>query len=380
MKILIAAESFIPRSNGVTNSVLYAADHLQKNGHSVRIIAPGVGPNEIDGLFIHRVPALSLQRLAQIDIPSTNPRHTSNVIEVFQPDIAYLASPFLLGEQVRAICESNGIPTVSNYQTDVAGFMNFYGLGAARKLVENRIRRIHINSTLTLSPSTSSDEWLRSLGVSNIERWSRGVDHKKFHPNWRSQSFRENLGVSNSTLLVGYVGRLAPEKQIEKLLQLSDLDFLLGRKISIVIIGGGPSEKYLKKNLKEAIFLGHLSGKELSIAMASLDLLITTGENETFCQVVQEGMAAGLPVISPNAGGPRDLITHGYNGLHYEVSQPNSLKLEALKILSDDSLRKTLAKNAFKSVENRSWKILGLQLESILANTFELTQAKALAS
>jgi phosphatidylinositol alpha 1,6-mannosyltransferase len=132
-------------------------------------------------------------------------------------------------------------------------------------------------------------------------------------------------------------------------LQLRDLDFLLGRKITIVIIGGGPSENFTK-NFKQAIFLGHLSGMDLSTAMASLDLLITTGENETFCQVIQEGMACGLPVISPNVGGPRDLISHGYNGLHYEASQANSLRLEVLKILSQDSLRSRLSKNALKTV------------------------------
>ena len=269
MRVLISAESFFPRSNGVTNSVFYAAQYLQKKGHSVQIVAPGKGPSKIGDLYIHRVPALSLNRLAQIDIPSTNPKYVRTIMDEFRPDIAYLASPFLLGEQVRNICATMGIPTVANYQTDVSGFLDFYGLGSAKSLVKHRLRKCHSGADLTLSPSTASDEWLKSIGVSKVKRWGRGVDHEKFNPKWRSHSFRKSIQFSDSGFILGYIGRLAPEKQIHKLLQLRDLDFLLGRKITIVIIGGGPSEKFLRKNFKDAIFLGHLSGMDLSTAMAS---------------------------------------------------------------------------------------------------------------
>ena len=180
---------------------------------------------------------------------------------------------------------------------------------------------------------------------------------------------RKSWGADENACVVGFVGRLAPEKQVEKLSHLSDIGKLTGKKVIQVIVGDGPSRSSLEKALPDAIFLGHQSGEELSRAMASMDLLITTGENETFCQVIQEGMAAGLPVIAPEIGGPKDLIDHGINGLFYKPGDNFDIRKKVLRLVNDDALRLEMSKNAFNKVQERTWAKVCSELFEIYEST-----------
>lgn len=368
MRILISAESFLPRSNGVSNSVLRAARYLSSAGHQVQIIAPGFGPNQLEEIEIVRVPALSFQKFAQVDVPKVRKATLVGIMERFQPDLVYLASPFFLGNQVRKAAKICGIPVIANFQTDVAGFVGHYGLSGAKKLATKQIRKIHSRSDITLAPSTASIKWLEEIGVTNIIRWGRGVDHSQFNPSWRSKEVRKSWGVDAQTCVIGFVGRLAPEKQVEKLLAISDIGHLSGRKVKFVIVGDGPSRKRVQRSLKEGLFLGHLSGEDLSRAMASMDILVTTGENETFCQVIQEAMASGLPVVAPEIGGPIDLIEHGVTGFLYKPGQNKSIRRAVAELIHDESERKRIASQAYDSVRYRTWENVCKELEQIMLN------------
>ena len=380
MRVLISAESFLPRTNGVTNSVLRTARFLKKNGHEALVIAPGEGPTSVDGIPIRRVPALAFQRFAQVDIPGVPTSSLIKIVKEFNPDIVHLASPFLLGEQVRKAAQACGIPVVANFQTDVSGFINFYGLTTAKTLVEKRIKKIHNGSTVTLAPSTDSENYLSGLGIDRIMRWGRGVDLAQFNPRWRSTRLRKSWGADENSCIIGFVGRLAPEKQVQKLSSLGDIGRLTGKKVIQVIVGDGPSRIGLQKALPDAIFLGHQSGEDLSRAMASMDLLITTGENETFCQVIQEAMAAKLPVIAPEIGGPRDLIDHGINGLFYKPKDDFDLRKKVLKLVNDDELRKEMSQNAFAKVQDRTWGKVCSELFEIYEQTLQECKQEGFAS
>jgi phosphatidylinositol alpha 1,6-mannosyltransferase len=171
--------------------------------------------------------------------------------------------------------------------------------------------------------------------------------------------------------VVGYVGRLAPEKQVEKLEKLADLEHLLNRKIQIVVVGDGPSRKKLERKLPNAIFTGHVSGGELGTIMASLDVLVITGENETFCQVIQEAMASGVPVVAPRKGGPIDLIVEGVTGFFYKPGENNSIRKVTAQQIHDDKQRRLMGIAAFQAVQNKTWVQLCSELEHIMAELVE---------
>ena len=371
MRVLISAESFLPRSNGVTNSVLRVSRYLKSQGHEVLIIASGDGPSRVEEIEIRRVPALALKRIAQVDIPRVKVKTLIPILEEFNPDIIYLASPFLLGEQVRKAGIRCGIPVIANYQTDVSGFIDFYGLNTAKTIVEKRLKKIHKGSTLTLAPSTESISFLRSLGIENVRHWGRGVDLEQFNPAWRSEKLRKYWGADSDTLIIGFVGRLAPEKQVHKLASIGDVGLLAGKQILQVIVGEGPTRETLEKSLPKAVFTGHLNGKELSKAVASMDLLITTGENETFCQVIQEAMAAGLAVIAPNAGGPKDLINDGVDGFLYEPGENLDIRKKVLRAIFDRDQLEKMSLAAYSKVQGKTWDQVCHQLLSIFSEVID---------
>lgn len=355
MRILIATESFLPRSNGVTNSVLKVGTNLETLGHDVQILAPGKGPLEIQGLRVDRVPSIAIDSLAQVDFPTIRIKEIANRINRFQPDVLHLASPFLLGDQARRVAKQHQIPSVAIFQTDVAGFVNHYGLSKISALVERRIRKIHSTVDLNLAPSRHSMSYLENLGIENIKIWGRGVDTGQFNNSYRSQALRQSWGANENTIVVGFAGRLAPEKCVENLRILHNLESKTGKKVQLVIIGDGPSRERLANHLPYARFTGHLSGEELGQAMASLDVMVTTGEKETFCQVIQEAMACQVPVVAPATGGPLDLVEPGINGYLYQPGALNELRNAVQNLIDNPQQILDYGQNGENMVRYRTW-------------------------
>ena len=132
-----------------------------------------------------------------------------------------------------------------------------------------------------------------------MHRWARGVDIDRFSPAHADAALRAEL-APDGELLVGFVGRLAPEKEVDRLAALAGVP-----GIRVVVVGDGPELESLREQLPDAAFLGAKYGESSPAAYASLDVFVHTGPHETFCQAVQEAMASGLPVLAPDAGGPK---------------------------------------------------------------------------
>jgi phosphatidylinositol alpha 1,6-mannosyltransferase len=96
--------------------------------------------------------------------------------------------------------------------------------------------------------------------------------------------------------------------------------------------------------------------------MASLDVFVHTGANETFCQAVQEALASGLPVVAPAAGGPLDLVRPGHNGLLYPPDDVGAMRAAVATLVGDPSERRRLGDNARQSVLGRSWETVCREL------------------
>ena len=357
MRIAVVTEAFLPQVNGVTNSVLRLLEFCKAQGHDVLIIAPESegAPSEYLGYKIKHVPSISMKKLIPMAVPK---KYLEPLLEGFAPDVIHLASPIFLGHYVARIARKAGIPTVSVYQTDIAGFARHYGLTIAHNTLKKWVSRIHQASDITLAPSKWACRDLEQSGVKNVRLWKRGVDLVNFTPARRDESLRSNIAGSKEKLIVGYVGRIANEKRIDDLKILDQQG-----DIQLVIVGDGPAAPRIKKELPGARFVGYQSGTELARYVASFDIFVHTGKHETFCQGIQEALASGVPVIGPDTGGPVDLIEHGITGLLIDTADAHEL-LEAVATLRNHSSFDLMQLAARKSVEHRTWDYINAQLIS----------------
>ncbi len=363
MRIAIIAESFLPNVNGVTNSVLRVVEHCRRTGAEAMIICPDTvagqppAPLEHLGFPVFRVPARMLPRISSLPIGQPTLR-VVDVLREFAPDVVHLASPYFLGAGGLAAAKRLALPTVAVFQTDVAGFAGAYGLGPLERAAWWWTRRMHTQCDLTLAPSSASVADLRAHRIPRVHTWARGVDAERFAPSRRSAALRASwLGERPDRLVVGFVGRLAAEKHVERLAALADRD-----DVQLVIVGDGPERTRLEKLLPGAVFTGQLGGDELGAAYASLDVFVHPGEHETFCQAVQEALASGVPSIAPDRGGPRDLIPHCRGGYLLPVDGFAELLPGVIDTLADPALRARFGDVARRSVLARTWPALCEQL------------------
>ncbi|MCZ0727343.1 glycosyltransferase family 4 protein [Mycolicibacterium iranicum] len=355
MRVAIVAESFLPNVNGVTNSVLRVIEHLRRTGHEVIVIAPDTPRGEPpadklhDGVRIHRVPSMMFPKVTSLPLGVPRPRMVG-VLRGFDPDVVHLASPALLGWGGVHAARHLGIPTVAVFQTDVAGFAQSYGIGALSRASWAWTRRLHSKADRTLAPSTAAMEDLVAHRIPRVYKWGRGVDVTGFAPSARDDRLRRSWSPAGKPI-VGFVGRLAPEKHVERLAPLHARD-----DVQVVIVGDGVDRVKLETDFPRAVFTGALYGEALAAAYASMDVFVHAGEHETFCQAVQEAMASGLPVIAPDAGGPRDLVAPYRTGLLLPVDEFEGRLSEAVDHLVAERRRYSVA--ARKSVLGRTWPVI----------------------
>lgn len=381
MRVVIVTESFPPDVNGVAHCALQTARHLADRGHLPLVVAPastalvgraGTGPDAQAPCPVVRVPSLPLPGYPQVRVALPS-RRLATAVAGHRPDVVHLASPFVLGVRGMAVAARCGVPAVAVYQTDLAGYARTY-MGAGEATAWRRIRSVHAAADLTLAPSSASLRDLEAHDVPRVKLWPRGVDTARFRPELRDGSLRREL-APNGELIVGYVGRLAPEKHIELLAGVCGLD-----GVKVVVVGDGPSRPSLSEALPGAVFLGRRTGDDLARIYASLDLFAHTGPFETFCQTVQEAMASGLPVVAPAVGGPLDLVAHGRTGLLVPPRDADAVREAVRSLMADPARRAAFGATARATVEGRTWAAVGDQLIGHYADVLAARRKTAVAA
>ncbi len=352
MRIAVIAESFLPQVNGVTHSVQRILEHLAAGGHEALVLCPaasGEAPTEYAGFPVLGLRSIGLPGYADFHVAGVTGMRMDRILAGFSADVVHLASPFALGYKGAQSARRLGIPLVAVYQTEVPSYAERYGLGQFEPLLWWRVRQLHNLATMTLAPSTFAINQLAEHGIQRVRMWRRGVDSVRFHPAKRSTFWRRSI-AGDDTRIIGYLGRLAAEKQVEDLRAVADLP---GTRL--VIIGYGPKRTELRSLLPDAVFCGQLVGDDLPRALASCDVLVHPGERETFGQSVQEALASGVPVVAPARGGPMDLVSPSRTGWLYPPGDLVAMRRHVLDLVGDELKRRAFAETARLSVEHRTW-------------------------
>jgi phosphatidylinositol alpha 1,6-mannosyltransferase len=341
---------------------------LKQNEIEAIVIAPTSTSEKHLGFPVHTTAALPLM---QFPVAMPGPG-ISRLLDDFQPDLIHVAAPFMLGAQAISWGQRNGVSTVAIYQTDVAGYLERYNLAFAKPVMERIVGAIHQGATLNLAPTPQTANYLSSIGGGRTEIWGRGVDLDLFTPKNRvdveTQAIRSRISRGNK-YVVGFVGRLAAEKQVHRMEELFDLP-----DTSFVVVGDGPERARLQEQFAEfpVTFTGALSGLELARTYAAMDVFVHFGTEETFGQTIQEAQASGLPVVAPASGGPLHLIDHGQTGLLAHPAQRGEYRKLVSQLFSHDGERRRISENAVRGVAGRSWaannaKLLQYYLEALAA-------------
>jgi phosphatidylinositol alpha 1,6-mannosyltransferase len=381
VRVAIVTESFLPTANGVTTSVCRVLERLRAAGHESLVVAPRPAPRSYAGHRVHAVASVPVRQFP-VGLPSGE---IEEVLAGFRPHVVHLASPFVLGARGAAAAQRLGLPAVAVYQTDMPSYLAQHGRGAvgrgAARAAWGWVRRVHAMADLTLAPSSAALDDLARNGIPRTALWGRGVDTALFHPGWRddagARALRRTLASDGETLL-GYVGRLAPEKELHRLAELAAVPHS-----RLVLVGDGPCRVEVGAQLAEAVaqapgrpnrapvFLGRRDGDDLARAYAAMDVFVHTGTRETFGQTLQEAAASGLPVVAPARGGPLDLVKHGVTGYLFQPDTPGALGSAVAVLAADPAARASMGAAGLAGVAGRSWETLVDQLlghyESVVA-------------
>lgn len=322
MNILMLTNTYLPHVGGVARSVSGLTQGLRQRGHKVLVIAPEFPGAQRTNDHVFRVTALQQFAGSDFSMPLPLTWQLSDAIDAFEPDLIHTHHPFLLGDTALRVAASYQVPIIFTYHTRYELYGHYVAQDSEwlKRLVLSLAHGYCELCDHVIAPSRSIQDHLIANGVHTpISVIPTGTDISAF-ASGNKQRGRGRWNIPSNAFVVGHVGRLAPEKNLEKLTQ-SLISFLNQESTAYCLVtGDGGSKAAMQKAFSDAglearvRFTGVLTGEALSDAYASQDVFAFTSISETQGLVLVEAMAAQVPVVALDAPGAREVVQHGKNG------------------------------------------------------------------
>lgn len=359
LRVALVTETYPPEVNGVALTLSRLVSGLRERGHHVQLIrprqgkqeAPACGPGFVEiltpGLPIPGYPGLrfglaargTLQRLWSQDAP----------------DIVHVATEGPLGAAAIAAARALKLPVSSGYHTNFQAYSHHYRLGWLRGSVARHLRRLHNRTDLTLVPTHHLARQLTADGYRNVDVLARGVDTRLFNPDRRSNALRESWGADADTLVVTYIGRMAPEKNLSLVAETFQAIVQRIPRARLLFVGDGPSLTFLKQGNRQHVFAGMRLGEDLAAHYASADLFLFPSLTETFGNVVPEALASGLGIVAFDYAAAADLIDDHSNGRRVPAGNRQAFIDAALSLADNPRSLAEMRARAATSVASLEW-------------------------
>lgn len=363
MRIALLTETFLPKVDGIVTRLCHTVEHLQRNDDQVLVIAPEGGITEYKGAKVQGVSGFPLPLYPELKLAIPRPA-IGEALDDFQPDIIHVVNPAVLGFAGIFHSKVHNVPLVASYHTHLPQYLQHYGLAMLEGFLWELLKLTHNQAALNLCTSTAMVEELSTHGIERVDLWQRGVDIETFHPDRASVEMRNRLSENHpeSPLLL-YVGRLSPEKEIERIKPI--LEVIPDSRLALV--GDGPHRQALENYFADTNtnFVGYLTGIDLAAAFASADAFIFPSRTETLGLVLLEAMAAGCPVVAARSGGIPDIVTDGVNGFLFEPTEDDEGAIAAtIRLFEQKQERELLRQNARLEAERWGWAAATRQLQA----------------
>ena len=264
-------------------------------------------------------------------------------------DLVQCSTPEFMGLWALKIARKNSSPMISLYHTALDQYAEIrttqkFGKACGKltgRIVNRWLLHFFNQARLVLAPSEAVRSQLLNFLSSDVNIIARGIDGEKFNPAYRMRS--------DNKVRVIYVGRVAPEKNMQLLVKI----FKTISGAGLTVVGDGPYLPIMKRELPNANFCGRLSGQLLSQAYADGDIFVFPSHTDTFGNVVLEAMSSGLPVIVTDSLGPCEIIDNGVDG--FVTHSEEEFRDAVVKLIENPGLRRTMGRSARRAAERRSW-------------------------
>lgn len=279
----------------------------------------------------------------------------------FRPDLVHITGPSHLGMLGAILAYELKVPLVASWHTNVHEFachrlsrrlrwlspkQRARVTGWAQRESLRWTLRFYQLAKLLFAPNPELVQMLEERTGRPTFLMQRGIDTHLFSPSRRKRS--------DSAFVIGYTGRLAPEKNVRLFADIErDLCRAGIRDCRFLIVGEGSERPWLTQNLRDAGLPGVLSGEALAEAYASMDAFVFPSETDTFGNVVLEAMASGTPVIVSKEGGPKFLVRSGKNG--YVAAREENFVEALMDLRSHTNLREQMRQGARETALGFSW-------------------------
>ncbi|MEK8032711.1 glycosyltransferase family 1 protein [Ideonella sp. DXS29W] len=373
LRIACVTETYPPEVNGVATTMARFVEGLHRRNHDVQLIRPrqaaepatvaADAPPRFHEVLMRGLPIPKYPNL-RMGVPSK--RALVRLWSTHRPDVVHIATEGPLGWSALQAALHLKLPVCSDFRTNFHAYSRHYGVGWLHRPIMAYLRKFHNRTQCTMVPTEALRRDLESAGFRHVSVVKRGVDTERFNPQFRSAALRRQWGADPDDLVVGYVGRLAAEKNFATLNDAFEAIRRIDRRARLVFVGEGPLRAELQARWPEAVFAGQQVGEALSAHYASLDLFLFPSLTETFGNVTPEAMASGLPVVAFDYAAASQVIEHTRSGMLVPMGDAAEFARLAALIASHGPRRAAMGQAARDAALRLGWDEVVARFEGVL--------------
>lgn len=363
-KVAFFAEILIEDFDGASRTMFQLIKRIPKEQFEF-IFFCAMPPKEDIGFEVVQIPSLSIpfNTTYKFGFPYFSKSKITNRLDDFQPDIIHFASPTPLAALAKKYAIKNNIPVTAIYHTHFIAYIKYYFRHLPFLIpyfykMAARITRQFYNAPNQVYVPTQGIiddlQFICQIDNPNLKLWQRGIDPELFHPEKNDPAVLKDI-VKNDHPNILFASRLVWEKNLQTLIDLYKYYQSKNVAVNFIIAGDGVARKAAEQQMPNAHFLGMVDHETLSVLYASSDVYFFPSDTETFGNVVIEAMAAGLPCVVANGGGPKSFIKNGVNGFLCPTNDVTAYFEKIQQLLNDQSLRECFIEEGLKTTAAMNW-------------------------
>lgn len=370
MRIAVVTETWPPEVNGVAVTLAKLVQNLSQRNHDVQLIRPrqsktdsSLGDAGLEEVLMRGMP---IPRYPQLKLGLPSKKTLVKTWTLRRPDVVHIATEGPLGWSALQAAKVLKLPVTSDFRTNFQSYSKHYGIGWLRKPIVAYLRKFHNATACTMVPTNELKQSLSENGFLNLKVVARGVDTQLFNQYKRDLNLRNSWGADDDTKVLISVGRMAPEKNLDQVLNAFEALSWMKDRVKLVMVGDGPLREQFQQRFPDIIFPGMLAQKDLAVYYASSDLFVFPSQTETFGNVTLEALASGIPVLAFDCAAARDWVESGVNGWLVPEIQPERFALQAVEIFKSSGVLEQVTRNTRQHQVHLDWNQIAEQVEGVL--------------